>query len=56
MTLAAVEQAYILDTLDALDWNKSAAARALGITLSTLYRKLARYRARERQQMETMRG
>jgi two-component system, NtrC family, response regulator HydG len=38
--LAAVEREHILSTLQAVDGNKSAAARALGLNRKTLYRKL----------------
>jgi DNA-binding NtrC family response regulator len=42
-TLEDVEREYILQTLETLGQDKSAAAAALGIDLSTLYRKLKRY-------------
>src|SRR5436190_1531444 len=40
--LADVEREYILNMLRAVDGNKSAAARALGLDRKTLYRKLGR--------------
>jgi len=40
--LAAVEREHILKTLRAVDGNKSAAARLLGLDRKTLYRKLGR--------------
>ena len=42
-TLDEVERDHILQTLESLGQDKSAAAAALGIDLSTLYRKLKRY-------------
>jgi len=42
-TLESVERHHILDTLNASDGDKVAAAQKLGIDLSTLYRKLKRY-------------
>jgi len=42
-TLEEVERRYILETLAAFDNDKAAAARSLGIDLSTLYRKLKRF-------------
>ena len=45
ITLAQAEQLLILHTLDRFDRNKKEAARALGISLATLYRKLAQYQA-----------
>ncbi len=42
-TLEDIEREYILQTLESLGQDKSAAAAALGIDLSTLYRKLKRY-------------
>lgn len=42
-TLDEVEREHILQTLESLGQDKSAAAAALGIDLSTLYRKLKRY-------------
>lgn len=43
LTLDEVERQYILETLSAFQNDKAAAARVLGIDLSTLYRKLKRY-------------
>jgi ActR/RegA family two-component response regulator len=40
--LADVEREHILRTLSAVDGNKSAAARVLGLNRKTLYRKLGR--------------
>jgi DNA-binding NtrC family response regulator len=44
-TLAEIERRHILDTLSAVNQDKSRAANILGIDLSTLYRKLKRYDA-----------
>jgi two-component system, NtrC family, response regulator HydG len=41
-SLVAVEREHILETLRAVDGNKSAAARVLGLDRKTLYRKLRR--------------
>ena len=41
--LEAMEKAYIYYTLAQTGWNKSQAAKILGIDLSTLYRKIERY-------------
>lgn len=42
-TLEQVEKHYILEVMDSVDKDKVAAAKKLGIDLSTLYRKLKRY-------------
>jgi DNA-binding NtrC family response regulator len=42
-TLEEIERRYILETLQAVGNDKSAAAEILGIDLSTLYRKLKKY-------------
>lgn len=42
--LERVERSYILEVLQANDWNQTASAEILGINRSTLYRKLVRYR------------
>ena len=42
-SLEEVERRYVYDTLDSTGHDKVAAARILGIDLSTLYRKLKRY-------------
>ncbi len=44
LTLAELEAEYIAETLAATRGNKSAAARALGISRKNLYEKIARYR------------
>ncbi len=44
LTLAELEAEYIAETLTATHGNKSAAARALGISRKNLYEKIARYR------------
>jgi DNA-binding NtrC family response regulator len=44
-TLAEIERRYILETLAAVNQDKTRAANILGIDLSTLYRKLKRYDA-----------
>jgi Nif-specific regulatory protein len=43
LTLAEVERRHILSTLRQTSWNKSRAARVLGIERSTLDRKIRRY-------------
>jgi DNA-binding NtrC family response regulator len=43
ITLEAVERQHIESVLENAGWDKVAAARSLGIDLSTLYRKLRRY-------------
>lgn len=45
LTLEALEQEYIMATLERTNWNKSQAAQMLGIERSTLDRKLKRYQA-----------
>ena len=42
-SLEEVERRYVFETLDSTGHDKVAAARILGIDLSTLYRKLKRY-------------
>ena len=42
-TLAEIERAYTLKTLDILGGNKSRAAQVLGIGKKTLYRRLEEY-------------
>jgi DNA-binding NtrC family response regulator len=42
--LADVERDHIVHTLDAMDGNKAAAARVLGLNRKTLYRKLTQHR------------
>lgn len=42
-TLAEAERAHILRVLSAKDWNKKEAARVLGISRGTLYRKIVEY-------------
>ena len=44
VSLETLEQQHILAVLESTDWNKSQAARILGIERSTLDRKLKRYR------------
>jgi two-component system response regulator HydG len=43
-TLAEIEKAHILHTLERFDWNHSRAAEALGIGRTSLWRKLKEYR------------
>ena len=42
-TLEEVERRHVLSVLDGVDGDKAAAAKILGIDLSTLYRKMKRY-------------
>jgi len=51
LTLAEVEKLYILNALNVMKGNKTKAAQALGITIKTLYNKLAIYG--QQQGMET---
>jgi len=46
-TLEEMERRYIMEVLKSTDYDKTEAARILGIDLSTLYRKLKRYEAKE---------
>jgi DNA-binding NtrC family response regulator len=46
-TLAEVEKAHILNTLKNVNGNKSQAAQLLGISLKTIYNKLASYKEKE---------
>jgi transcriptional regulator of acetoin/glycerol metabolism len=48
--LSEVEQEAILDTLRGTDWVKREAAKQLGISRPTLYRKLKRYKIRSEHQ------
>ena len=43
VTLAELERLYVIRVLKALDGNKTAAAKQLGVNRRTLYRMLARY-------------
>jgi DNA-binding NtrC family response regulator len=43
ITLEELERRYLLQTLEETGWKKKSAAEILGITPSTLYRKLQRY-------------
>ena len=45
MTLADIEKAVILETLKRQNFNRTRAARVLGIGIRTLQRKLKQYRA-----------
>jgi DNA-binding NtrC family response regulator len=45
MTLADIEKAVILETLKRQSYNRTRAARVLGIGIRTLQRKLKQYRA-----------
>ena len=42
-SLEEIERRYVLETLESTDHDKVAAAKILGIDLSTLYRKMKRY-------------
>lgn len=46
-TLDTVERKHILNTLSLLNGNKANTAKALGISLKTLYNKLAKYEDRK---------
>ncbi|MBD3232608.1 MAG: response regulator [candidate division Zixibacteria bacterium] len=48
--LNVMEEAYILYVLNQTDWNKTKAAKVLGIDASTLYRKIDRYKLKEKAQ------
>jgi DNA-binding NtrC family response regulator len=43
MSLEGIEKIYISRVLDKLEWNKSKAAKLLGITRTTLREKIRRY-------------
>lgn len=43
LTMRQVEQRHLLHVLDAVNWNKSKAARVLGVSRKTLYTKLSEY-------------
>lgn len=43
MTLTEVERRHILFVLERCDWNRERAAKALGIGLRTIYRKIKEY-------------
>ena len=43
LTLSEMERAHILDILRSLSWNKNRAAKILGISKSTLYKKIEEY-------------
>lgn len=45
MTLADIEKAVIIETLKRQNFNRTRAARVLGIGIRTLQRKLKQYRA-----------
>ena len=45
MTLADIEKAVIMETLKRQNFNRTRAARVLGIGIRTLQRKLKQYRA-----------
>jgi len=47
-SLSVMEEAYILYVLNQTDWNKAKAAKILGIDSSTLYRKIDRYKLKEK--------
>jgi transcriptional regulator of acetoin/glycerol metabolism len=43
LTLREMEKAYILETLNEMEWNQAKAAQALDIGRNTLWRKLKEY-------------
>ncbi|MCP4633013.1 MAG: sigma-54-dependent Fis family transcriptional regulator [candidate division Zixibacteria bacterium] len=51
-SLMVMEEAYILYVLNQTGWNKSKSAKILGIDTSTLYRKIDRYRLKEKANIE----
>jgi two-component system response regulator PilR (NtrC family) len=51
-SLTVMEEAYILYVLNQTGWNKSKSAKILGIDISTLYRKIDRYRLKEKANIE----
>jgi DNA-binding NtrC family response regulator len=52
-TLESIEKAYIFWTLNQTGWQKSKAAKILGIDPSTLYRKIDRYGIKKPQESKT---
>ena len=46
-TLESIEKAYIFWVLNQTGWNKTKAAKILGIDASTLYRKIDRYELKQ---------
>ncbi len=46
--LSVMEEAYILYVLNQTGWNKSKTAKILGIDTSTLYRKISRYKLKDK--------
>ncbi len=55
-TLATIEQAYIVQVLQLLDGNKTATAKALGISLKGLYNKLHKYGYKFNEHTEVLQG
>jgi len=51
-SLSKVEKKVILDALRGHNWSKVRTAKSLGISRSTLYRKLNKYSLKERYQVE----
>lgn len=43
LRLSEIEMHAIIDRLERCDWNKTAAAKSLGISLKTMYNKLHKY-------------
>ena len=52
-SLSVMEEAYILYVLNQTGWNKAKSAKILGIDTSTLYRKIDRYKLKDKAGMET---
>ncbi|MBD3169193.1 MAG: response regulator [candidate division Zixibacteria bacterium] len=50
--LSVMEEAYILYVLNQTGWNKAKSAKILGIDTSTLYRKIDRYKLKEKAKVE----
>lgn len=52
-TLAWVEREYTMARLKHFRYQKTATAKSLGISLKTLYNRLAKYQAEDRKQIES---
>jgi DNA-binding NtrC family response regulator len=54
-TLKRIEQEFTLERLKRLHYNKTATAKSLGISLKTLYNRLARYKQMDAAQSQEAR-